>query len=74
MDENKYSKAMPAVEISPVNVKPPAPPELLCHPVPCWMPGQRDCPHRGRAGDPAAGQREEKPPAPTDPKQRRLRG
>lgn len=29
---------MPAVEIRAVKVKPSAAPELLCHPVPCWIP------------------------------------
>lgn len=29
---------MPAMEIRPVKVKPSAAPELLCHPVSCWIP------------------------------------
>lgn len=58
---------MPAMEMSPVSVKPSAPPELLCHPVPCRCPGGE----AARCGDPAVGGWEEKPPAPVEPKQRR---
>lgn len=39
VNENESSKAMPAVEISPVNVKPSAPAELLDTPHPAGSPG-----------------------------------